>query len=164
MSSSPFLAAFQRFLQQGTERIHRTSEGASGESVHVGGVDADNFALGVEDGAAAAAVGGGGIVDELVADNVAEMSAGGGGTNQRQGSQLTGRADVVMPIGQALVDSGGGLGNHPGNAHGIADHGDQLSRSAGRLGEGQGWEAANHIGGFSAQDGESGSLRDRRRG
>ncbi|SPE28436.1 exported hypothetical protein [Acidobacteriia bacterium SbA2] len=79
------LACVLGFLQEGTQGVDGDSERASGEAVHVGGVDADDFTFGVEHGAAAAAVGGGGVVNELVADYVAEMSAGGGGTNQRQG-------------------------------------------------------------------------------
>ena len=50
------------------------SNSASGESVHVGGVDTDDFALGVEDRTAAATVGGGGIVDELVGREFREPS------------------------------------------------------------------------------------------
>src|SRR6266496_3147548 len=84
------------FLQQGTQRIYRDTERASGESIHVSGVDTDNFALRVKYGAAAAAVSGGRIVDELVADHVAEMSASRRGTNQRQGCEFAGRADVIV--------------------------------------------------------------------
>src|SRR6202043_3309039 len=83
------------FLQQGTERIDGDSDCASGESVHVSGVDADDFAFGVENRTAAAAVGSGGIVDKFFADYVAEMAARGGGTDQRQCRQLTGGADVI---------------------------------------------------------------------
>jgi len=155
------LASVLGFLKEGTEGVDGDAEGAAGEAIHVSGVDADDFASGIENGAAAAAVGGGGVVDEFVADDVAEMSAGSGGTNQRQGGQLTGRADVVVAIGHALIDSSGGFGDHPGNAHGIADHGNELSRSAGRLGEGQRGETANQVGIFSVQDGEIGSLRHR---
>ena len=90
-------------MHQGTQRVYGNSEGTSGEAVHVSGVDADDFALGVEDGAAAAAVGGGGIVDKLVADHVAVMAAGGGGTNQRQGGQSAGRVNVVEACSPELV-------------------------------------------------------------
>lgn len=82
VGSRSVLRGFLGFLQEGTERVDADSDGAAGESVHVGGVDADDFALVVEDGAAAAAVRGGGIVDQLFTDDVAEMSAGGGGANQ----------------------------------------------------------------------------------
>ena len=74
---------FLCFLQERAQGVDRDAESAAGESVHVGGVDADDFAAGVEDRAAAAAVGGGGVVDEFVADYVAEMAAGGRRTNQR---------------------------------------------------------------------------------
>ena len=87
------------FLQQGTEGIDGDSDGASGEPVHIGGVDADDFAFGVENRTAAAAVGSGGIVDKLFADDIAEMAAGGGGPDQRQCRQFTGGANVIVPVG-----------------------------------------------------------------
>jgi len=66
-----------------------------------------------------------------------------------------------MAIRHAFVNSGGRLSDHPGNAHGIADHGDQLSRSAGRFCERQHRETADHVGIFSVQNSEIGSFRDR---
>src|ERR1700676_239927 len=99
LSSSSVLCGFLGFLQEGTERVDADSDGAAGESVHVGGVNADDFALVVEDGSAAAAVRGGGIINQLFTNDVAEMSAGGGGANQGQGCQFTGRADVIVTVG-----------------------------------------------------------------
>src|SRR5271169_985700 len=145
----PGLAWGLGFLQQGTEGVHGNAESASGESVHVGGIDSDDFASGVEYGSTTAAVGGGRVVDELVADDVAKMSAGGGGTNQGEGCQLAGRVEVIVAVGEALVDSSWGLGNHAGNPHGIADHGDQLPRSTGGLCQGQCSKTADNVGTLS---------------
>src|SRR5581483_4498608 len=94
------------FLQEGTEGIYRDAEAASGKAVHVGGIDADNFALDVENRAAASTMGRGSVVDQLVADYVAEMSARGGRTNQGQGCQFASCANVVAAIGKPLVDAG----------------------------------------------------------
>ena len=72
------------FLQEGPEGVHRDSDSASGESVHVGGVDTDDLAVGVEDRAAAAAVSGGSIVNELSRTifTRVNLTASGGRTNQ----------------------------------------------------------------------------------
>src|ERR1700757_1469707 len=70
------------FVDQRAESIYRDAECAAGEAVHVGGVHADDLSLGIEDGAAAAAVGCGSIIDELVADYIAEVAAGRRRANQ----------------------------------------------------------------------------------
>jgi hypothetical protein len=62
------------FLHQRAKRIDGDTERAASKSVHVGGVDADYFSFDVEDRTATAAVSGGCVVDQFVADQVAEMS------------------------------------------------------------------------------------------
>ena len=119
------------FLQEGAQGIDRDAEGAPGEAVHVGGVDADHFSLHVEHGAAASAMGRGSVVDQLVADDVAEMPASGGRTDKRQGCQLTGRTDVVAAVCEASRKSQLEISPPSGNTHGIADDGHQLSGRTG---------------------------------
>src|SRR5579864_9542746 len=86
------LLLFFCFLQQRSQSFNGDAEIPARKAVHVGGVDADDFSLGVEDRAAAAAVGSGRVIDQLVADHVAEMAAGGGRANQRECSQFAGGA------------------------------------------------------------------------
>ena len=57
------LALFLRCFQQRTQRLDGDSESSASESVHVSGVDTDNFAFGVKDRASAATVGCGRIVN-----------------------------------------------------------------------------------------------------
>src|SRR5579864_1655813 len=64
------------FVDQGAESIYGDTERAAGEAVHVGGVHADDFALGIENRTATAAVGSGSVIDQLVADYIAEVPAG----------------------------------------------------------------------------------------
>src|SRR5579864_4850950 len=64
------------FVDQGAESIYGDTERAAGEAVHVGGIHADDFTLGIEDGTAAAAVGCGSVIDELVADYIAQVATG----------------------------------------------------------------------------------------
>src|SRR5437879_13916879 len=103
------LPLFLRCFQQRTQSLDGDSERPASESVHVSGVDADNFAFGVEDRASAATVGCGRIVNELIAHHIAEVAEGGGGTNQRQCRQFAGRGDVIMAIGKPLINACGRL-------------------------------------------------------
>src|SRR5579863_10682340 len=72
---------FQQGLQGGDGHAQRSS----GESVHVGGVDSDHFASRIEYRTTAAAVSRGCVIDELVADDVAQMAAGRRRADQREG-------------------------------------------------------------------------------
>lgn len=69
-------------LQKRAERSDGDAESAAGESIHVGGVDADHFTFGVEDRASAATVCSGSVVDEFVAHDIAKVSPGSRGTNE----------------------------------------------------------------------------------
>ena len=72
-----FLLLPLRSLNQRPQGFDRDSKGPAGESVHVGRIDADHFALGIEYRTAASAMRGGRIVNQLIADYVTQMPARG---------------------------------------------------------------------------------------
>src|SRR5437868_4569654 len=70
-------------VDQRDQRLHRHSQRSARETVDVSCVNPNYFTARVEYRAAASSMGRGGIVDQLIADHVAQVTNRGGRANQR---------------------------------------------------------------------------------
>src|ERR1700733_8093371 len=93
-----------RHCDQRLQGAHGNPQRTSRKTVYIGCVDANHFASRIENRTATAAVSRGRIVNQFVAHKVSEVSAGRGWPDQRQRSQFIGRALIVSPISEAIID------------------------------------------------------------
>src|SRR5947208_4935716 len=121
MLSASLEALLLGLFNQWLESLRRYSERAAGESVNVGGIHADDFAARIKHRAAAGAVSCGSIVNQFVADDVAEVSASCGRPDKGERGKFAGCTLIIVPEGKARVHRSRRLRHHSQNAHGIAD-------------------------------------------
>src|SRR6266700_79997 len=115
MLSAGLEALLLCLFNQWLESLRRYSERAAGESVNVGGIHADDFAARIKHRAAAGTVSRGRVVNQFVADDVAEVSASCERPDKGEGRQFAGRTLVIVTKCKARVHRSRRLRHHSQN-------------------------------------------------